>query len=132
MRLPLLATLLLAACATSEPADPEPAGRPIPNLVSSRAAIIPTNYGELATFTGDRILRYPHFDLLFFGTKLNPSGPLPAHLLNFELRSPDGRAVKSISWHPLSGDSDPITFNGQPYRLTVDPESFQVALTPGY
>ena len=122
----LAATLLLASCAPSAP--PEPVGRPIAQTFSAQPAIINAAYGASARFQGDKILRYPHFDLLFLGTRLDSAAPLAAHVLNFEVRNPSRSQSSTISWHPSSGDSSTFSIEGRSYRFGVEDD--QVCISP--
>ena len=122
----LAATLLLASCAPSAP--PEPVGRPIAQTFSAQPAIINAAYGASARFQGDKILRYPHFDLLFLGTRLDSAAPLAAHVLKFEVRNPSRSQSSTIAWHPSSGDSSTFSIEGRSYRFGVEDD--QVYISP--
>ena len=122
---PLVATLLLAGCAP--PAPPESAGRPIVQTFSAHPAIINAAYGASVSFQGDKILRYPHFDLLFLGTRLDSAGLLTAHVLNFEVRTPSRSQSSTIAWHPNSGDSSTFSIEGRSYRFGVEDDQIYIS-----
>ena len=125
----LTAALRLAACATPE--STQPAGRPLENPISYQAAVVPSSYGLPTSFLGNKLLRYPHFDLIFLGTTLDQSRSFPAHLLRFQARNSSGRAVALFTWHPASGDSDSFFLDGRRYQFTVDVDTLQISVFPG-
>ncbi len=125
-----LPTFLLASCAP--PADPEPAGRPIVQTLTAQPTILPTAYGVPANFQGDVILRYPHFELRFLGTRFESSGPLPAHLLTFQVRNHSRSQASTISWHPSSGDADSFSLDNRNYQFAVDPDALQIVVSPTF
>ncbi|MDA1006846.1 MAG: hypothetical protein O3A87_10275, partial [Verrucomicrobia bacterium] len=125
-----LPALLLSSCAP--PADPEPLGRPIAQTLTAQPTILPTAYGVPANFQGDIILRYPHFELRFLGTRLESSGPLPAHLLTFQVRNHSRSQASTISWHPGSGDGGSFSLDNRNYQFAVEPDALQIVVSPTF
>jgi len=119
--------LLLGGCGETPSAPPEPVGRPIVQTFSAHPSIIKAAYGASVSFQGDKILRYPHFDLLFLGTRLDSASPLAAHVLTFEVRKTSRSQSITIAWHPNSGDSSTFSIEGRSYRFGVEDDQIYIS-----
>jgi len=125
----LAPALFFAGCAQRIPQAPATA--PTPNTITARARIVPADYGNTYEFKGDRILRYPDFDVVLvstepFHTSIVSSGPAPANrepdgeAFNFEARDRSGKTLASFSWATISGDAGTFTVRGRGYRFGAE------------
>ena len=136
LRLPLIIGLgLLAGCATQ--LDDSRPVTPTPNTITGQAKIVPADYSKLQPFKGDRILRYPDFDVVLVSTEPSytpivaggqgpASGQPDGQLFNFQARDRSGRKLADFSWTTVSGDVGDFIVRGQAYRFATEDDSLWI------
>lgn len=131
----LFAFALLSSCGLQDRKSPPTS--PTPNTITDQAKIVPADYHKPQPFQGDRILRYPDFDVVLVSTEPSytpvvaggagpESGQPDGQLFNFQARDRSGSKLADFSWTTVSGDVGDFIVRGQAYRFSADDGSLWI------
>lgn len=114
----VLVALLGAGCVSNQNVESEIR----PNTVAADAEITSASYNEPADYRGNRVLRYPDFDVVFLSEEVAEQFGTTISYKKFEIRNRSGEKIGEFGWSSISGDTGSFTINAKEYRFSADVE----------